>query len=434
MKVTKEKTENYQVFLSIEMEPAEVEESLEATYKRLVKKTKIPGFRQGKAPRAVLERYMGKESLLKEALSTLVPQACEKAIKEQKIEAIAQPEIEISQTEPVVFKATVPLKPTIELGDFQQIRATPKAVEVTKDEMEAVIERLRHQVAIWEPVERAVEFNDLVVLDIESSVDGEPFINQKGVQYQVLPDLPTPVPGFAEQVVELKKNEEKEFKLPLPSDYPRSELAGKEASFKVTVTEIKQEKLPKLNNKFAKQINPDFKTLASLRKRVSSDLRQRAEEKAKTDFEDEVVEATADLCQVEFPPILVEAEIGRLINQQARRLQMGGANIEQYLNNIGKTEAELREELRPVATNQVTQSLVLGKIAEEEKIEAGDAEVSAEIEKMTQNVTQNKDELEKSLNTPQSRESIERLLITRKTIQRLAEIAGGSAKQIDQSG
>jgi len=425
MEVTKEKTENCQVFLNIEMEPAEVEESLEATYRRLVKKTKIPGFRQGKAPRAVLERHIGKEGLLNEAISTLVPQAYEKAIKEQKIEAIAQPDIEISQTEPVVFKAIVPLKPTIKLGDYHQIKATPKPVEVTKEEIKAVIERLRHQAAIWEPVERAVELNDLVVFDIESNVDGEPFINQKGVQYQALPDLAAPVPGFAKQLVGLKKSEEKEFKLPLPSDYPRSELAGKDASFKVTLTEIKEEKLPKLNSKFAQQINPDFKTLASLRKRVSSDLNQKAEEKARTDFEDEVVGATADLCQVEFPPVLVEAEIDRLINQQARRLQMGGVNIEQYLSNIGKTEAELREEMHPVATKRVTQSLMLGKIAEEEKVEISDAEIATEIEKMTQNATQNKDELQKSLNAPQSRESIKRFLMTQKTVQRLVEIAGG---------
>jgi len=425
MEVTKEKTENCQVFLNIEMEPAEVEESLEATYKRLVKKTKIPGFRQGKAPRAVLERHIGKESLLKEAISTLVPQAYEKAIKEQKIEAIAQPDIELSQTEPVIFKAIVPLKPTLKLGDYHQIKATPKPVEVTKEEIKAVIERLRHQAAIWEPVERAVELNDLVTFDIESNVDGEPFINQKGVQYQALPDLAAPVPGFAKQLVGLKKSEEKEFKLPLPSDYPRSELAGKEASFKVTLTEIKEEKLPKLDSKFAQQINPDFKTLASLRKRVSSDLNQRAEEKARTDFEDEVVGAATDLCQVEFPPVLVEAEIDRLIDQQARRLQMSGVNIEQYLSNIGKTEAELREEMHPVATKRVTQSLVLGKIAEEEKVEISDAEIDTEIEKMTQNATQNKDELQKSLNAPQSRESIKHFLITRKTVQRLVEIAGG---------
>ena len=127
MKVTKEKTENSQAFLTVEMEPAEMEESLEASYRRLVKKANIPGFRKGKAPRAILERYMGKESLLEEALKHLVPQAYEKAIKEQEIEPIAQPQIEITQTDPVVFKAVVPLKPTVKLGDYHSIQADARA-------------------------------------------------------------------------------------------------------------------------------------------------------------------------------------------------------------------------------------------------------------------------------------------------------------------
>ncbi|MDI6815480.1 MAG: trigger factor, partial [Dehalococcoidales bacterium] len=143
----------------------------------------------------MLEGYIGKGSLLEDALNNLLPQAYEKAIKEQKIEAIAQPHIEIAQTDPVVFKATVPLKPAIKLGDYHHIQITPQPVELTEDDINAVIEQLRHQQAIWEPVERPVDFGDLVVLDIESIIEDKPFINQKGVQYQVLHDLPYPAPG-----------------------------------------------------------------------------------------------------------------------------------------------------------------------------------------------------------------------------------------------
>jgi len=425
VKVTKEKTENSQVFLSIEMEPAEIEESLEMSYNRLVKKTNIPGFRKGKAPRAILERYIGKESLFEEALNNLVPQACEKAIKEQEIEAIAQPQIEIAQTDPVVFKAIVPLKPKVKLGDYQHIQVTPERVKVTKSDVSEAIEQLRRQHATWEPVERPVDFGDLVVLDIESNIEDKPFINQKGAQYQVLHDLSFPATGFAEQLAGMKRDEEKEFKLQFPSDYARGELAGKEPWFKVKVSEIKQEILPELNDEFAREINPDFKTLDLLRKEVSSDLKLRAEEKARIDFEEHVIDAVVELTELEFPPILVEVEINRILNQ---RFQRGNQELEEYLGSINKTEEELREELRPLATKGVTRSLVLGKVAEEEKIEVSDSEINTEIENLTKSATENKDELEKVLNTPRARESIGQTLITRKTLQRLVEIAMDSTK------
>jgi len=423
VKVTNEKTENRQAFLTIEMEPAEVEASLEKSYSRLVKKTNIPGFRKGKAPRAVLERYIGRESLVEDALNNLLPEAYEKAIKEQKIEAFASPSIEIAQTDPVVFKATVPLPPTVELGDYHHIQVTPEPVELTEDDVNAVIEQLRHRQATWEPVERPVEFDDLVVLDIESNIEDKPFINRKAVQYQVLRDLPFPAPGFAEQLLGMKRNEEKEFKLQFPSDSPRGELAGKEPSFKVKITEIKQERLPELDDEFARGVSPDYKTLDSLRERVSADLKLRAEEKARIDFEERVIEAVVDLAKLEFPPILVEHEVDRLLNQ---RLQRGDQGLEEYLRSINKTEEELREELHPLATKRVTGSLVLGKVAEEEKIEVSAQEVDTEIENMIKNSTGNKDELQKLLSTPQSRESIEQALITRKTVQQLVEIAKGS--------
>jgi len=426
VKVTREKIEESQAFLRIEMEPAEVEESLEQSYHRLVRKANIPGFRKGKAPRDVLERYIGRESLLEDALNNLLPRAYEKAIKEQEIEAIATPSIEIAQTDPVVFKATVPLKPTIELGDYHNIQLTPEPVELTENDVNTVIEQLRRQHATWEPVERPVNFDDLVTLDIESHIEEKPFINQQGVQYQILHDQPFPVPGFAEQLSGMKGGEEKEFKLWLPKDYPRGELAEKEAWFKVRVTEIKQQQLPKLNKEFARLVNPEFKTLASLRKQVSANLRLMAEERARREFEERITEAVVDISQVEFPPVLIEMEIDQLFDQQARRLQTSGRGLEEYLSRVNKTEEELREELRPLATKRVSRSLVLGRVAEEEKIEVGDSEISAELENMVQTATGNKDEVQKLLNSPQARSSIEQLLATRKTIQRLVEIAGGS--------
>ena len=427
MKVTREKTEDCQAFLTVEMEPAEMEESLSVSYRHLAEKAKIPGFRKGKAPPAILERYLGKESILEEVLNHIVPEAYEKAIKEQEIEAIAQPHIDVTQTEPVViFKAVVPLPPEIELGDYRRIRVKRKPAEATDDKVGPVLEELRHQHATWEPVERPVNFGDLVVIDIESEAGGEPFVNRQGVQYQVVRDSPAPAPGFAEQLAGMGQGEEKEFKLKFPADYQRSELAEKEASFKVKLIEIKEEKLPELDDDLAKQVNPDFETLDTLRDEVSQNLKQRADEKARIDFEEQVIEAVVELAKVELPPVLIDAEAARLFDEQSRRMQVGGAGgagLEEYLKSVNKTEEQLREELRPVATKRVITSLVLGKVVEEEKIEVADSDIDAEIGRMVESSSENKEQLQKFLDTQQYRESIKQMLLTRKTIQRLTEIA-----------
>ena len=428
MKVTREKTENKQAFLTIEMEPAELKESIEKAYKRLAKRANIPGFRKGKAPRAVLEHYLRKENVLDDALNDMIPRAYEKALKEQEIEAIGQPQIEITQTDPVIFKAIVSLLPTVELGDYHKIRIKPEKAEVTKENISDTIEQLRRQHATWEPAERAVDFGDLAVLDIESNVDGEPFINQKGAQYQVFRDSPFPAPGFAKQLEGMKKGEEKEFKLQLPADYLRNEVAGKEPVFKVKVVEIKEEILPELNDDFVKQISAELETLDSLQEEVTNTLKLRAEEKVKTDFEDKVIETVVTQAQIEFPPILTDMEIHRLIDDQSRRFQMQGGNMEEYLKSINKTEEQLHEELHPVAIKRVTRSLALGKVAEEEKVDVNESEIDADIERMLASVKEKKEDIQKIFNTPQSRESIKQILMTRKTINILVETAKDSKK------
>lgn len=425
MKVTKDKVENSQAFLTIEMEPAEVEESLEKAYHRLVKKAKIPGFRLGKAPRDILERHIGRESILDDAIDHLLPEAYKKAIAEQKIEAIAHPHIEITQNEPLIFKATVPLAPTVKLGDYHQLRLTPETVAVAEKDVDNIMEQLRHQRATWEPVERPVEFNDLVVFDFESSVEGKPLINQKGVQHQLIQGEPFLVPGFVEQIVGMRRDEEKEFKLQFPSDYPKAELAGKEGSFKLKVSEVKQEKVPELNDGFAKEINPEFKTLDALRQQISTNLNLRAEEKARMDFEEKVLNEVTKLSELGYPPILVETEIDHIIEQQLRRWQMGGGSPEDYLKNIKKTAEELREELRPIAVKRVNRVLLLDKVSEEEKVEVSEAEIDAEVKNMTEEAAENREELEKMFSTSSARDSVKQFLTASKARQRLAEIARG---------
>lgn len=426
MKVTNDKTENCQAFLTIEMEPAEVDESLEDSFKRLGKKARVPGFRKGKAPRDVLERFLGKDRLMEDAINEMLPRVYEQAIKEQEIDAIAQPEVEIAQIEPVIIKAVVPLRPSVKIGDYKGIRVTPNEEKVTKKNIDDVIHHLQHQYATWEPVERPVELNDLVVFDVESTVEDKPFLSQQGAQYQISSEQTFPAPGFAEQLVGLKKDDEKEIILELPADYQQEELAGKEATFKVKILEIKQEILPELNDDFAKQVNPDFGNMKALQENATLDMKTRADERARVDFEERVIDAVVDLSELEFPPIMVESEINRTLNQS---FQGTNQSLEDYLRNMNKTEEELRDEIRPSATKTVTRSLVLGKVAEDDNIEIGEDEIDIEIDNMTNEAAADKkDELKTVMNTTQVRQSIERTLVTRKTVQLLMDIARSSAK------
>jgi len=433
MKVTREKEENRQVWLNIEMEPAEMQTALDLAYHRLSQRTDIPGFRKGKAPREVLERHIGKDRLLEDALNDLLPQAYEKALKEQELEPFASPSIEITQPDPVIFKATVPLKPVVELGDYQSLRLKPEPPEAIGDELNNMIEQLRRQHGSWEPAERAADFDDLVTMDVDSQVEDKPFINQQGVQYQILKNQAAPAPGFAEQLVGMKGGEEKEFKLPLPADYAQAELAGKEASFKIKVNEVKQLKLPELNDEFAVAVNPEFKSFDGLKKRITENLKLMAEDRARREFEEKVVDTAVDLSQVDFPPVLVETEIERTLEQQARQLQANNMAMEEYLSRIGKTGEELREELRPAATKRVFRSLVLGRIAEVEKIEVKEADINAELDRMIQSAGEKKDEARKQLDTPQVRSSLEQIVATRKTVQWLAEIAEGPKRAVKKT-
>jgi trigger factor len=423
LKVTNEKTENRQAYLKIEVEPPEVETATEKAYHRLVKRVNVPGFRRGNAPRAIFERHFGKHELFHEMLDDLVPVVYKNALKEQNLEPVAEPQLDLESEEPVILKVVVPLKPVVNLGDYKTIDMKPNPIEVTDAMIDSVVEQLRHQHATWEATERPVELNDLVTLDVESTMKGEPFINQKGVQYPVTAGTLSPAPGFAEQLVAIKKGDEKEFKIIYPADYPTKEVQGNEAGFKVKIIEIKQEKLPEVNDDFAKQLGSEITSVETMRQKISDDLKKRVEERCKRDFEDKVIEAATAMSQVEYPPVLVDMEVERSLERSLRYIQNSGQNIDEYLKSINKTLDQLREELRPSATKRVAESLVVGKIAETEKIKVDHDEIHKEIEEMVNTSTGDKEELRKALETQRNHESIEDTLVARKTIQRLTEIA-----------
>ena len=428
MKITTEKIENSQVVLSVEVDPSELEKSLDTSYRRLVRKVNVPGFRKGKAPRAILEQHIGKAAFLEDAVEELVPRVYNQAIEDQEINPIAQPQVEILQADPLMFKATVPVKPSVELGDYHQIRFADDPVEVSEEKVDSVIESLRSQHALWEPVERPLHYGDLAIIDIRGSLAEDQFLDEKGAQYRVVQGSSSPLPGFAEQLEGMKKGEEKEFSLSYPADYKVSELAGKECLFDVKIIEIKEEHLPELNDEFSKGLGEGFETLNALRERVTNNLKTSAEKETKRRFEQKVMDAVVGLSHVEFPPILVEREIDRFLDERVRYFGTGQRGLEGYLKAIGKTEEEARNGLRPPATKRVAQSLILDKVVEGEKIEASEEEINNEIGSMVKEAGEKASELQNLFNSPQARESVEELLLRQKALQRLVEIAASEAE------
>ena len=343
MKISSEQMGNSQVALNIEVDASEQDEYMQKAYNHLVTRVKVPGFRKGKAPRAVLERHVGKEALLREALDHLMPEVYEKALDDQKIEPIAQPEIELLQTEPVIFKAVVPVRPEVELGDYKGVRLEPEAVEVKDEEVDTTIEELRQQHAVLHPVDRPVELGDIVTMDVEGEGQGESFPIRKDLEYEIIKESPLPLPGFAEKLVGISKGSETTFVLSYPQDYKMEELAGKEFSFKVMVSEIKEKQLPEVNDEFAKLLSSDSVTL--LREQLYDKLKTRAEERARLDFEQKLIDTVVELSKIEYPPVLVDNEIDHLLEDETRNFVEGMKGLENYLASVNKTLEKHREEL-----------------------------------------------------------------------------------------
>jgi trigger factor len=429
MKVTEKKIEGCEALLTVEMDSAGMETALEHAYQRMVKQVEVPGFRKGKAPRLILERYVGRDRLIEESLDELLPQACNEALREEKLQSFGRPDVEVIQSEPLIFKARVPLPPKVELGDYASLRLEPENVEVKDEVVEGLIKQLRHEKAIWEPVERPVKTGDLAVMDLESTIDGAPFINQKAAQFGIDEESKYPAPGFSQAVVGLSRDETKEFKLKYPDDFAKVELAGKEPVFKVKIIEVKEEKLPPEDDDFAMSLDVELSTFETLKNRLAENYRKRMEGQAEEDYENKLVAELIKISKVEFPPNLVDMEYEKLVNQQMERWRAqvsSEAELEELLGRVNPDD--LAKKLRPVAEERVRISLVLGKLASAEKINVSVADIDAEITKMLESVPEDQREAQRpQYESAEARDQIAQMSLSRRTMERLKQIASGQA-------
>lgn len=409
--------------MTIEVEAERLDKEREKALRKLSPRAKVPGFRPGKAPAAMVRRYFGEDRILDEALDSLVPVVYREAVEaDESIDPIARPRLVVETTEPLVVKATIPVRPTVELGDYRSVRVKVEPVVVDDERVEETLRLLLKRAATLEPIERELAWNDIARINIIATAGEEPLVEQQDVEIQLSEDRDVLFPGFEEALLGHKRGETVEFDLTIPEEAMSEKFAGKQAQFVVSILETKEELLPVLDDEFAKLVGEGYQTVEALRERVREDIRKNLEEQQNNRYHDEILNELVDRATIEFPPVMAEVEVDRVLHDQAGHIEKG-EDLERYLAGIGKTEEEVRAELRPIAEIRLRRSLVLSQLTGTEDIQVSNEDIDAEIEKMTASAGPQGQQLRQLFGSDEARATMRRNLLTRKTLERLVEIA-----------
>jgi len=424
MKSTLDKTENRMSYLTVTTEAPELEEYMEKAYHRLVKRTEVPGFRKGNAPRDILEKHVGREKMLEDAIKEAVPVICNSVIREHNLEPIMQPMVKIVQNEPLKFEMIVALKPLVELGDYKTMVVEADSLEVSDTEIDEVLNNLRKQYGgHFEISDRSIKMGDKVTADIIGEIYESPFIRKKGVSFELNSDFAKEIPGLGDKIVGMKKGEEQKFKLTLPDNYESKVVAGKEVLFTVTIKDVQGMNMPELDDEFAKKVAPGVDSVDALKERIRTNLKNEKERNAVSNYEEKVVEKLIESSKLEYPPLMVDMELQGLIQDYKRQLQASCRDEKEFEERMKQVpEAKLRENGKPMAKKRVLWSLVVSEVARAENITVSTEEVEQEIEEMIKDAGQNKEEMRKYLQENNGRQEVENFLSAKKTIKQLVEM------------
>ena len=422
MKITQEEIVDRQTVLHIELEDNDLDPYLDRGYRRVVQRTAIPGFRKGKAPRRVVEHYLGRESLLNEVLDSMLPEVASRAISERELDAAGLPSLELLELAPVSLKATVPLTPEVDLASYADIRVPQEAVEITEEDVDGRLDQIRHSQASWEPVERPVAMGDLVTIQAAGTVQGRTILDEKDAVFFLDEDGSRPFPGFAQNLVGVEGGAATEFELTIPEDFTDTRIAGQEAHFSVTVKEIKERVLPDLDDEFAKGVGDGFESLEELRAKTDEDLRAEAQSEADRRHREAVVAALLEGATVDLPPVMVEHETQHIQEDQERVLGQVNVRMDDYLRSIGKTEDEMGGEMRDQAVERLKRNFLISKVAEVEGLEVADEEVQERVESL---LAESKEGQGRLQDTDELRSSVGRIILAEKAVDRLVAIAKG---------
>ena len=426
MNITPEEVVDRQTVLEVQLEDEDLSPYLDRGYSRLVQRTAIPGFRKGKAPRAILERYLGKESLLNEAMDYMVTDVAERAIAEQELEAAGAPRIELLEIEPVKLKVTVALTPLVDLGVYKDIRLEDKPVEVGEADVDNRIQNMLKESAPWEPVERPVKLGDMVTMNVVGTVENSTILDKDDLVYVADEESLLPFPGFSKQLKGAKVSVSKEFELKIADDHTDARLAGKQARFDVMVSEVKEQKLPDLDDEFAKGAGEGYESVAALREAIGKEIDQEARSAQQAQFREATLEELSKLATVELPPLLVEHEVEHMVSRRDRFVDQLNIRKDDYLRFTGKTEDEIREEMRENAVERLTRSYALSTLAEQEGVDISSEEIDEEIQRLGASEDPEKGRIaDQDMDSEQVRTGIRETLLVEKALERLTSIAKG---------
>lgn len=385
MSVQVENLEKSMAKLTIEVSAEEFNEAINKAYQKSKAKISLPGFRKGKAPRAMIEKMYGASIFYEDAANIIIPDAYETAAKESELEIVAQPEIDVVQIEkgkPFIFTATVAVKPEVTLGEYKGIEIEKKEVEVTDEELNAEIDRVRESNSRMITIDdRAAQDGDTVIIDFDGYVDGEQFDGGYAEDYSLVLGSGTFIEGFEEQLIGKNIGDDVEVNVTFPEQYQAEELQGKPAVFKVKVKEIKMKEFPELDDDFAQDVS-DCDTLEEYKEETKKKLLTSKEESAKREKEEAVIDKIIEGATMDVPKQMVEAQTRQMTQEFAQRLQSQGLSLEQYMQFTGMNPQKMMEELEPQALKRIQSRLVLEAVVAAENIAASDEDVEKELENM----------------------------------------------------
>ncbi len=403
-----EKTEKNVVEFEFSVSAEEFKAGIEKAYRKNVGQINIPGFRKGKAPRQIIEKYYGSEVFYEDAVNIILPDAYDKAIESQEIEAVAQPEIDvksISKEDGVVFTAKVAVKPEFELGEYKGVEAKKITHRTTEKEINGEIKKIQERNARLVTVEdRTAALDDTVTIDFEGFCDGVPFEGGKGENFDLKLGSGQFIPGFEDQLVGKNIGEETEVNVTFPKEYHAAELKGKPAMFKVKINAIKTQELPELDDEFAKDVS-EFDTFEEFKADLTKKIKEQKKEQAKKELEDQILAIISENTEIDIPEAMFETAVENQIREFAMQLRYQGLSIEQYAQYTGVTLDAMKAQIRPDAEKRVKTSLILEKIAKVEGIEVTDKDVDAELEKMAEQSKMSLEDVKKYVNVEDIKES-----------------------------
>ena len=424
MSIKVEKTDKTnELKLTFTVEAEKFDEGMKTVYKKTAKYFSIPGFRKGKAPMSIIERTYGSSIFYEDTFNEIVPEIYEKELKENNIEAVSRPEIEITQMEKgkdLIFTAVVQTKPEVKLGKYKGVEVEKIDTSVVAADVKKELDRMAEKNARMVSVDnRAVKNKDIAVIDFEGFVNGVPFEGGKAENHELEIGSKTFIPGFEDQVIGMKIDEEKDINVKFPEEYFSKELAGKDATFKVKLHEIKVKELPAIDDEFAKDVS-EFDTLKDLKASIKEKLVEDKKNQAKYQLEDAVIKEVAKNTEIDIPSGMIETELDNILKDIDGRLAYQGLNLAQYLKLINKSEDDMRKEYEAQASESVKTRLVLEAIVKAEKIEATDAEIEEKIKEMAKNYGKKEEEL---LENENLKEYLKNNITTEKAIQFIVDNA-----------